>query len=153
MQSDKKNLTTRSRRVLSVDATIAATTAEHKREEAADSLPPGSKAATFETFSESSSSGNVEGSQDLSNEQSQDQGKQSARSGQNKIFVPLVPSDCQDTNDRAEKIMKGLQRDRESRVHNHSLIIEDLKDLGMFGELSEDNDLSLIHISEPTRPY
>ncbi len=42
------------------------------------------------------------------------------------------------TDDRAQKILDNLQRDRESRIHNHSLILDDLKELGMYGELSED---------------
>ncbi len=32
-----------------------------------------------------------------------------------------------------------LHSDRESRIQNHSLIINDLKELGMFGEISEDH--------------
>ncbi len=39
-----------------------------------------------------------------------------------------------------QKILETLQRDRDSRVQNHSLLLDDLRELGMFGELSEDNN-------------
>ncbi len=51
-----------------------------------------------------------------------------------------MPPNCQETDDHAQKILNNLQRGRESRVQNHSLVIDDLKELGMFGELSEDHD-------------
>jgi hypothetical protein len=82
----------------------------------------------------------MEGSQDLSDDRSEDQGNQAAYSGQGKAFVPLVPPNCEETDDHAQKILDNLQRGRESRIQNHSLIIDDLKELGMFGELSEDQD-------------
>ncbi len=103
-------------------------------------LPQSNKSATFESSNQSSSSENMERSQDLSNDRSEDQGNQAARSGQNEVFVPLVPRNCQETDDHAQKILNNLQRGRESRVQNHSLIIDDLKELGMFVELSEDHD-------------
>jgi hypothetical protein len=140
MLNDKKNLNTRSRRVPSVEETTAAITAEQEREEAAESLPQSDKSATFESSNQSSSFENMERSQDLSDDRSEDQGNQPARSGRDEIFVPLVPPNCQETDDSAQKILNNLQRDRESRIQNHSLIIDDLKELGMFGELSEDHD-------------
>jgi hypothetical protein len=72
MQNDKKNSNPRSRRVLSVEETTAAITAEQEREEAADSLPQGDKSATFESPNQSSSSKNMEGSHDLSDDRSED---------------------------------------------------------------------------------
>ncbi len=51
-----------------------------------------------------------------------------------------MPPNCQETDDHAQKILDNLQRVRESRIQNHSLVIDDLKELGMFGELSEDHD-------------
>jgi hypothetical protein len=82
----------------------------------------------------------MERSQDLSDDRSEDQGNRAARSGQGETFVPLMPSNCQATDDHAQKILDNLQSGRESRIQNHSLIIDDLKELGMFGELSEDHD-------------
>jgi hypothetical protein len=52
----------------------------------------------------------------------------------------FVPPDCQESEDNAQKILENLQRDRDSRVQNHSLLHDDLRELGMFGELSEDNN-------------
>jgi hypothetical protein len=48
MQNNKKSSTSRSRRVLSVDETTTALTAEQEREESAESLPQGGESATFE---------------------------------------------------------------------------------------------------------
>ncbi len=123
-----------------MEETTAAITAEQEREEAADSLPQGDKSATFESSKQSSSSKNMEGSQDLSDDRSEDQGNQAAHSDQGKAFVPLMPPNCKETDDHAQKILDNLQRGRKSRIQNHSLIIDDLKELGMFRELSEDHD-------------
>ncbi len=83
---------------------------------------------------------NLEGSQDPSNNRSEDPGNQAAHSDQGEAFVPLVPGNCEDTDDHAQKILNNLQRGCESRIQNHSLIIDDLGELGMFGELSEDQN-------------
>jgi hypothetical protein len=128
MQNDKKN------------SNPAAIEAEQKREEEAESLPQGDKSATFESSNKSSSSVNLEESKDLSNDRSEDEGNQAAHSDQGEAYVPLVPPNCEETDDHAQKIPDNLQRGRESRIQNHSLIIDDLKELGMFGELSEDQD-------------
>jgi hypothetical protein len=82
----------------------------------------------------------MERSQDLSDDRSEDQGDRAARSGQGETSVPLVPRNCQETDDRARKILDNLQRGRESRIQNHSLILDDLKELGMHGEISEDQN-------------
>jgi hypothetical protein len=137
MQNDKNKSNSRSRQVPSVEETTAALTAEQEREESAESLPQGGESATFKNRKQSSSSVNLERSHDSSNDQSEDQGKQAAHSGQGE---PLVPRNCQDTDDRAQKILDNLQRGRESRIQKHSLVFDDLKDLGMFRELSEDHD-------------
>jgi hypothetical protein len=140
MQNDKDKSDSLSRRIPSVEETTAAITAEQEREETANSLPQGDTSATFETSNQSSSSENMERSQELSDDQSEDQGNRTARSGQGKTFVPLMPPNCQATDDHAQKILDNLQSGREARIQNHSLIIDDLKELGMFGELSEDHD-------------
>jgi hypothetical protein len=141
MQNNKKSSTSRSRRIPSVEETTAAIAAEQEREETANSLPQGDKSATFETSNHSSSSENMERSQDLSDDRSEDLGNRAARSGQGETSsVPLMLPNCQATDDHAQKILDNLQSGRESRIQNHSLIIDDLKELGMFGELSEDHD-------------
>jgi hypothetical protein len=48
------------------------------------------------------------------------------------------PSNSHETDDRANKLLTDFQRDQNSRVQNLSLLLEDLRELGMFGELSED---------------
>lgn len=138
MQNDKNKSNPRSRRVPSVEETTAAITAEQDLEEAAGSLPHGGKSATFENLNQSSSSVNLERSQDFSNDQSEDQGKYAAYSDHAKRADPLVPRNCQKTDERAQKILDNLQRVRETRIQNHSLILDDLKELGMHGEISED---------------
>jgi hypothetical protein len=140
MQNNKKSSTSRSRRVPSVEETTAAITAEQDLEEAANSSSQGDKSTTFENLNQSSSSVNLERSLDSSNDQSEDQGKYAAYSDQAEPAEPLVPRNCQKTDERAQKILDNLQQDRESRIHNHSLILDDLKELGMHGELSEDQN-------------
>ena len=138
MSNDKNKSNSRSRRVPSVEETTAAITAEQEREETANSLSQDDKSATFKNTNQSSSSVNLERSyDDSSNEQSEGHGKQAAHSGQN---VPLVPRNFQKTDERAQKILDNLQRVRETRIQNHSLILDDLKELGMYGELSEDQN-------------
>jgi hypothetical protein len=140
MQNDKNKSNSRSRRIPSVEETTAAITAEQVREETANSLPQGDKSATFETSNQSRSSENMERSQDLSDDRSEDLGNRAARSVQSDTSVPLMPPNCRATDDHPQKILDNLQSGRESRIQNHSLIIDDLKELGMFGELSEDHD-------------
>ena len=121
-----------------MEETTAAITAEQEREEIANSLSQDDKSATFENLNQSSSSVNLEGSHDSSNDQSEDQGKYAACSDQAGWAEPLVPRNCQKTDERAQKILDNLQRVRETRAQNHPLILEDLKELGMYGELSND---------------
>jgi hypothetical protein len=49
------------------------------------------------------------------------------------------PTDTHETDDRAKKVLADLQLEQKSRVQNPSLLIDDLKELGMYGELSDDN--------------
>jgi hypothetical protein len=79
MQNDKDKSDSRSHRIPSVEETTAVITAEQEREETANSLPQGDKSATFETSNQSSSSENMERSQDLSDDRSEDQCNQAAR--------------------------------------------------------------------------
>jgi hypothetical protein len=52
---------------------------------------------------------------------------------------PIFPTDTHETDDRAKKVLADLQREQKSRFQNPFLLIEDLRELGMYGELSEDN--------------
>ena len=95
MQNDKNKSNSRSRRVPSVEETTATITAEQDLEEAANLLAQGGKSATSKDLNQSSSSVNLEGSQDFSNDQSKDQGKYAAYSKQAEPAEPLVPRNCQ----------------------------------------------------------
>jgi hypothetical protein len=52
---------------------------------------------------------------------------------------PIFPTDTLKTDDRAKKVLADLQREQQSRVQSPSLLMNDLKELGMYGELSDDN--------------
>jgi hypothetical protein len=52
---------------------------------------------------------------------------------------PIFPTDIHETDDRAKKVLADLQREQKFRVQNPSLLIDDLRELGMYGELSDDN--------------
>ncbi len=47
--------------------------------------------------------------------------------------------DSAELNAHARKVLNDLERHRTLRTQNPSLILDDLKELGMIGELSEDN--------------
>ena len=48
------------------------------------------------------------------------------------------PDDSHETDKDASKFLTRTSRDSEKRLEKPSLLLEDLKDLGMYGELSED---------------
>jgi hypothetical protein len=50
------------------------------------------------------------------------------------------PADTHETDARAKKVLADLQREQQSRLQNPSLLVDDLKELGMYGELSDDNN-------------
>ena len=59
------------------------------------------------------------------------------------LFEPtgrVFPTDIQETDDRAKKVLADLLREQKSRLQNPSLLVDDLKELGMYGELSENNN-------------
>ena len=49
------------------------------------------------------------------------------------------PADKTDTNPRSQKVLRELGRYQDSRTQNPPLLLQDLKELGLFGELSENN--------------
>ena len=49
------------------------------------------------------------------------------------------PADYSGTNSRIKGVLKELGRYQDSRTHNPPLLLDDLTELGMVGELSEDN--------------
>ena len=48
------------------------------------------------------------------------------------------PADHSDTNSRIKEVLKELGRYQDSRTQNPPLLLDDLKELGMVGELTED---------------
>ena len=53
--------------------------------------------------------------------------------------------DTHETDARAKKVLTDLQREQQFRLQNPSLLVDDLKELGMYGELSDDNN----HLNMP----
>ncbi len=48
------------------------------------------------------------------------------------------PADSHETDENVRKFLTKLSRDSEKRLENPSLLLEDFRGLGMYGELSED---------------
>jgi hypothetical protein len=48
------------------------------------------------------------------------------------------PTDSHETDENAKKLVMRLARDSWKRKENPPLLLDDLKELGMYGELSED---------------
>jgi hypothetical protein len=48
------------------------------------------------------------------------------------------PADSHETDENAKKLLARHLRDSDKRISNPPLLLDDLKELGMFGELSED---------------
>ncbi len=51
------------------------------------------------------------------------------------------PADSHETDENVTKFLTKLSRDSEKRLENPLLLLEDLRGLGMYGELSEDQSL------------
>ena len=49
-----------------------------------------------------------------------------------------LPDDSHETDENASKFLIKTSRDSEKRSETPSLLLQDLRDLGMYGELSED---------------
>jgi hypothetical protein len=141
MQNDKKNFNTRTRRAPSVEETTAAIAMKQEREEAANSLPQSDESAAFESLNQNSSSVEEE-SRKVSSEE------QTLGSDGRPLFEPkgiYFSTDSHGTDERAKRVLADLQREQKSRVLNPSLLLDDLRELGMYGELSDDN----CHINMP----
>ena len=55
------------------------------------------------------------------------------------LIDPLFPAEPSKFDSRAKRVLKELDRLRDSRTHNRPMLLDDLKELGMAGELSEDS--------------
>jgi hypothetical protein len=58
---------------------------------------------------------------------------------------PYFPAGSHETDENAKKFLTKLSRDSKKRIENPPLLLDDLKGLGMYGELSEDQ----CHITMP----
>jgi hypothetical protein len=74
-------------------------------------------------------SGSVENS-DLSRDQ--------RNAGAVEQIGPFFPAESPEFDSRAKRVLNELVRFRDSRTHNRPMLLDDLKELGMAGELSED---------------
>ncbi len=50
----------------------------------------------------------------------------------------LLPSDSHETDQNAENFLTKITRDSKKRKENPPLLLDDLRELGMYGEFSED---------------
>ena len=57
----------------------------------------------------------------------------------------LLPNDSEETNQSAKDFFAKITRDSDKRNQNPPLLLDDLRELGMYGELSEDQR----HITMP----
>ena len=55
------------------------------------------------------------------------------------LIDPLFPAEPSKFDSRAKRVLKELDRFRNSRTHNRPMLLDDLKELGMAGELSDDS--------------
>ena len=133
MQSDSNTFTQRNAQSnpsdSSVDSSITAfaTETKHDAKGVGDSSFNNDKPLSPDVSMQSSS---VEGS-DLSHDQ--------RNAGTVEQISPFLPADSSEMDSRANKVIDDLGRYQNSRAHHPSLLLEDLKKLGMAGELSEDN--------------
>ncbi len=113
----------------SVDSSIAAFAMEttHEAKGAEENLSSNDKPSSPDASMQSSS---VEDS-DLSRDQ-----RHAETTEQNDSYFP---EDTPEMDSRAKKVLRELKRFRDSRTHNPPLLLDDLKELGMVGELSADN--------------
>ncbi len=51
----------------------------------------------------------------------------------------IFPTNSHESDKTAKMLLTGLHREANSRIQNHALLLEDLKELGMAGELSDDS--------------
>ena len=62
--------------------------------------------------------------------------------------VSYFPADTPEMDSRAKKVLRELGRLRDSRTHNPPLLLDDLKELGMVGEISEDNKFVILSFED-----
>jgi len=62
--------------------------------------------------------------------------------------VSYFPADTPEMDSRAKQVLREFGRFRDSRTHNPPLLLDDLKELGMVGEATEDNKFILLSFED-----
>ena len=134
MQSDSNTSTQRNAHTppndTSVDSSIAAFAmeAKHDAEGVGKNLSSNNdKPPSPDASMQSSSVENTDQSRDQRNAESAE------------LIDPLFPAEPSKFDSRAKRVLNELDRLRDSRTHNRPMLLDDLKELGMAGELSEDS--------------
>jgi hypothetical protein len=137
MQNDKTNPLP-SPLVPSVDQTTAMLEKEELEQDAKmqGSSPQGVESAAFNASMQEKSSVDEKSREDSSAERPVEPDGRYLSDLPGRYF----PTDTHETDARANKVLADLQREQQSRLQNPSLLVDDLKELGMYGELSDDNN-------------
>jgi hypothetical protein len=64
----------------------------------------------------------------------------------------IFPTDSHESDKNAKKLLTGLQREMTSRFQDRSLLLEDLNEVGMAGELSDDSQHLTMAFEDIHRP-
>jgi hypothetical protein len=135
MQNNKKNPNTKSR-ILSVEETNARIEKEFAEQDAKteDSPPKSGDSNVLETSMRSSSSVVEQAIGNFSEETAEGSDGLPLHESKGNYF----PADSHATDENAKKLLTRHIRYSKKRVQNPSLLLNDLTELGMFGELAED---------------
>ncbi len=130
MQSDSNTSTQRNAHTnpsdSSVDSSITAFAMESKQKHDADGVKENlssnnDKPPSPDALMQSSSVEDTDQSHDQRNAESVEQ------------IDPFFPTESSEFDSRAKRVLNELNRFRDSRTHNRSLLLDDLKELGMNG--------------------
>jgi hypothetical protein len=137
MSDGKKNPRRTGSRMQSVEKTNAALAKElaGKKLKEQESLPKSSESSTPEVPLAKVVSAEDQESSSISAEPELGSDGRPLREPEGSIF----PTDSHGPDKTAKKLLTSLQREMTSRFQDRSLLIEDLKELGMAGELSDDS--------------
>ena len=146
MANNKKNLKTRIRSVEETNAELEKEFAQ--QDSKAEDLPPKEGDSDFlETSMQSSSSVGEQAGEIVSD------GTAIGSDGRPLLETKgtYFPADSQETDENVRKFLTKLSHDSEKRLENPSLLLEDLKGLGMYGELSEDQNHAIMPFKDVHR--
>jgi hypothetical protein len=142
MQNDKTNPTVQSR-----IPSVAETTARFEKEEAEQDTRM--QDASFKSDQSTAFKASMQNSLFVEEETWESSSEEQALGSDRRLLLEpkgfYFPTDSHETGESAKRVLADLQREQKSRVQNPSLLLDDLRELGMYGELSEDN----YHINMP----